>query len=69
MSLAADRTARFFTPAGREIDAGARRSGRGQSRRPPPVDDPDINLCGWDGESVDYDAAVDAMCVASGAVA
>jgi hypothetical protein len=31
-----------------------------------PVDDPDVNLCGWDGEPVDYDQAVDAMCVASG---
>ena len=26
---------------------------------------PDINLCGWHGEPVDYDEAVDAMCAAS----
>jgi len=30
-----------------------------------PVDDPDVNLCGWDGEPLDYDEAVDAMCAAS----
>jgi hypothetical protein len=33
---------------------------------PPAIEDPDINLCRWDGEPVDYDAAVDAMCAASG---
>jgi hypothetical protein len=31
---------------------------------PSPVDDPDANLCGWDGERVDYDAAVDALVAA-----
>ena len=64
MSLASDRTARFFTPAGREIvvvpDV--------PPTSPPPdstIDDVDVNLCRWDGEAVDYDEVVDAMCAAS----
>jgi hypothetical protein len=28
------------------------------------VDDPGVNLCGWDGERIDYDAPVDALCAA-----
>jgi hypothetical protein len=33
---------------------------------PPTIDDPDVNLCPWDGEPIDYGAAVDAMCASSG---
>ena len=64
MSLdAADAAPRFFTATGAEIapvpDAPTMsRSG------PSPADDPDVNLCGWDGEPVDYDAAVDALIAA-----
>src|SRR6476661_9908030 len=32
---------------------------------PTTVVDPDINLCAWDGEPVDYHETLDAMCVAS----
>jgi len=32
---------------------------------PTTVVDPDINLCAWDGEPVDYHQTLDAMCVAS----
>jgi len=56
---------RFFTPRGREIERVPEvRSPRITAA--PLVTDPDINLCQWDGEPVDYDEAVDAMCAASG---
>jgi hypothetical protein len=64
MSLTPDRTARFFTPAGREI-ATVPDVPSAQIPAAPTIDDPDINLCGWDGEPVNYDEAVDAMCAAS----
>jgi hypothetical protein len=64
MSLGAgDAAPRFFTPRGCEIapvpDAPA-------APIPPlaSIDDPDVNLCGWDGEPVDYNDAIDAICAA-----
>jgi hypothetical protein len=65
MSVAALGAPRFFTSRGREIDFVPDIP---QAPAPPPLAafDADINLCGWDGEPVDYDQAVDAMCVASG---
>ncbi|HXU00053.1 MAG TPA: DUF222 domain-containing protein [Polyangia bacterium] len=65
MSLAANGAARFFTSRDREI-AIVPDVPPAATAPPPAVVDTDINLCGWDGEPVDYDAAVDAMCVASG---
>ena len=65
VSIAAGDVPRFFTPRGREID---RVPDVPTATIPAlrPVADPDVNLCGWDGESVDYDEVVNAMCVASG---
>jgi hypothetical protein len=63
MSLEAAGAAHFFTPAGAEI-APVPQVPSVSSTRPSPVDDPDTNLCGWDGERVDYDAAVDALIAA-----
>jgi len=64
MSLGAgDAAPRFFTPRGCDIapvpDAPA-------APIPPlaSIDDPDVNLCGWDGEPVDYNDAIDAICAA-----
>ena len=60
---AGDAAPRFFTPPGREItpvpDAPA-------APNPPlaRIDDPDVNLCRWDGEPVDYDETIDAICAA-----
>jgi hypothetical protein len=62
MSFAAA-TPQFFTPREREIapvpDAPA-------LPIPPlaPIEDPDVNLCGWEGEPVDYNEAIDAICAA-----
>jgi hypothetical protein len=63
MSLDAVRAARFFTPAGAAI-APVPNVPPASPPEPLSVDDPDANLCGWDGERVDYDAAVDALCAA-----
>ena len=63
MSLDAACTPRFFTAAGAEI-APVPYVPSVPSPGPLPVDDPDANLCGWDGERIDYDAAVDALCAA-----
>jgi hypothetical protein len=65
MSLAAHGGPRFFTSRDREI-AFVPDTPPAPTAPPPAVVDPDINLCGWNGEPVDYGAAVDAMCVASG---
>ena len=65
MSLAVDGAPRFFTSRGREI-AFVPDMPLAPTAPPPAAVDPDINLCDWDGEPVDYDQAVDAMCVASG---
>jgi hypothetical protein len=65
MSLAANGAQRFFTSRDREI-AFVPNTPVAPTAPPPVVVDPDINLCGWDGEPVDYDQTVDAMCVASG---
>jgi hypothetical protein len=54
---------RFFTAAGAEI-AAVPDVPPVPSPEPSPADDPDANLCGWDGERIDYDAAVDALCAA-----
>jgi Domain of unknown function (DUF222)/HNH endonuclease len=54
---------RFFTPAGAEI-APVPDVPTVSRPGPSPVDDPDANPCGWDGEPVDYDAAVDALIAA-----
>jgi hypothetical protein len=64
VSLAVNGAPRFFTSRGREI-AVVPDGPRAPTAPPPAVVDPDINLCGWDGEPVDYEQAVDAMCVAS----
>jgi hypothetical protein len=64
MSLAADRTARFWTAAGREI-AVAPDAPSAALPEPAPIDDPDLNLCGWTGEPVNYEEVVDTMCAAS----
>ena len=64
VSMDAGDVPRFFTPRGREIE----RAPQVPALSIPiaaPVDDPDVNLCGWDGEPLDYDEAVDAMCAAS----
>jgi hypothetical protein len=60
---AGDAAPRFFTGRGREIAA--------VPDAPPipipplaPIDDPDVNLCGWDGEPVDYGETIDAICAA-----
>jgi hypothetical protein len=63
MSLDAACAPRFFTAAGVEIALVADVPAV-PSRQVSAVDDPDVNLCGWDGERIDYDAAVDALCVA-----
>ena len=69
MSLdAAGAAPRFFTPVGSEI-APVPDVPTVSRPRPAPVDysavdDPDVTLCGWDGERVDYDAAVDALIAA-----
>ena len=63
MSLDAACAPRFFTSAGVEI-APVPDVPSVPSPGPSPVDDPDVNLCGWDGERIDYDAAVDALCAA-----
>ncbi|HEY7371549.1 MAG TPA: DUF222 domain-containing protein [Polyangia bacterium] len=55
---------RFFTARGTEIPSVPDRPSLSISA-PPTIDDPAVNLCGWDGEPVDYDATVDAMCAAS----
>jgi hypothetical protein len=64
MSFAAGSLPRVFNPHGREItavpDVPSPLLGL-----PQPGATPDINLCGWDGEPVDYDEAVDAMCAAT----
>ena len=65
MSLGADGAPRFFTSRGRGI-AFVPDAPPAPTTPSPVVVEPDINLCGWDGEPVDYDQAVDAMCVASG---
>lgn len=65
MSLAAGGVPRFFGHLGREIATVPDVPPR-LLALPLPAARPDINLCGWDGESVDYDEAVDAMCAASG---
>ena len=65
MSVAANGAPRFFTSRGREI-AFVPDMLQGPAAPPLAALDSDINLCGWDGEPVDYDQAVDAMCVASG---
>ena len=64
MSLDAAGAPRAFSPAPVPRSRLFRRSSS-VCRSPSPVDDPDATLCGWDGERVDYDAAVDAMCAAS----
>jgi len=65
VSMARGHLPRFFTPRGDELrpvpDLPA-----GPVPAPPPIADPDVNLCGWDGEPVAYGDAVDAMCAASG---
>ena len=63
MSLGATGAAHFFTPAGAEIATVPEVPSVSATRRSP-VGDPDTNLCGWDGERVDYDAAVDALIAA-----
>jgi len=63
MSLDAAGKARFFMPAGVEI-ASVPDVPSVSRPEPSPVDDPDATLCGWDGERLDYDAAVDALCAA-----
>ena len=64
VSLDAARAApRFFTPAGAEV-ALVPDVPTVSNPRPSRVDDPDANLCGWDGERVDYDAAVDGLIAA-----
>ena len=64
MSLdAAGAAPRFFTPVGSEI-APVPDVPTVSKPGPSPVDGPDANLCGWDGECVDYDAAVDALIAA-----
>jgi uncharacterized protein DUF222/HNH endonuclease len=57
---------RFFTPAGAEIARvpASVDVATAPLTTPAAQDDPDVNLCGWDGEPVDYDAAVDALCAA-----
>src|SRR5512138_2363256 len=65
MSVTADGAARFFTSRDREI-AFVPEVPPEPAAPPPAVADPDVNLCAWDGEPVDYDETVDAMCVASG---
>jgi hypothetical protein len=64
VSLAADGAPRFLTARDHEI-AYAPDAARAPTA-PPAVVDPDVNLCVWDGEPVDYHEVVDAMCVASG---
>jgi hypothetical protein len=55
---------RFFSPGGREISPVPEPADA--SAAPAlPRSSPDINLCHWDGEPVDHDEAVDAMCAAS----
>ena len=64
MSFVAGSVPHFFNPRGREVRA-VPDVPRPLFGLPPPAVTPDINLCGWDGEPVDYDEAVDAMCAAS----
>jgi hypothetical protein len=63
-TLTSDRTASFFTADGREISAVPDVPAT-PIAPPPTIDDAQANLCGWDGEPVDYDDVVDAMCAAS----
>lgn len=56
---------RFFAPNGGElvpVPEPADAAGAGDLPR---IEDPDVNLCGWDGEPVNYDDVVDALCAAS----
>jgi hypothetical protein len=63
---AADVAPRFFFPNGRELTAVPEQPIAAPAPDLPRIDGPDLNLPGWDGEPVDYDDAVDAMCAASG---
>ena len=63
MSLAPDRTARFFTAASREIAVAP--ATPSASIPEAAIDDPELNLCHWDGEPVDYGETLGAMCSAS----
>jgi hypothetical protein len=65
MSMDADSGPRFFAPHGQEI-LTVPAPASPPILALPPIDDPDVNLCQWEGEPVDYDAAVDAMCAGSG---
>jgi hypothetical protein len=64
ISVGADGAARFFASGDGDI-AFVPATPPVPSAPPTAVVDPDINLCGWDGEPVDYHEVVDAMCVAS----
>jgi hypothetical protein len=64
MSFEAGGAPRFFTPRGLQIHA-VPEARPALLAVPLPVASPHVNLCGWDGEPVDYDQAVDAMCAAS----
>jgi hypothetical protein len=66
MSLTtADGLPRFFLPNGRELAPVPEPVDTVGADALPRMEDPDINLCGWDGEPVSYDDVVDAMCAAS----
>jgi hypothetical protein len=64
MSFAAsDAVPRFFTARGQEV-APVPDVSTGPIPPLAPIDNPDVNLCGWDGEPVDYAEAIDAICAA-----
>ena len=62
VSIEADASPRFFGRAGREI---APVPAAPPTVGPPvrTVSDPDVNLCRWDGEPVNYGDIVDAICM------
>jgi hypothetical protein len=57
---------RFYFPNGRELAAVPEHPNAASVPDLPRIEDPGVNLPHWDGEPVDYDEAVDAICAASG---
>jgi hypothetical protein len=60
-----DTAPRFFLRVGPELTYVPEPADIATAPDLPRIDDPDVNLCGWDGERFAYEDVVDAMCTAS----